>query len=230
MVEAVIAALIAIDVFETAVAGGALEGERLEGAGVDLLEFGGVIVEGARHFEVEDFLLVTLDAAQTPAGVDDVFDQVGLQGVGGQAEVEVSLAELVVLLVRFGGEHRTLGGDAVAEGVLGATRFAGVGGGALGFGSVDGGGLGTAVLFPGGGWGVGFWGGFVGVGVRVVVRVRLRFWLLGWFDGRLGGFGLGRVEAGRGEDRVQGFVAEMECVAHGDSRIAGCQGGFWRYC
>lgn len=130
---------VAVDVFEGAVLFG---GEGGEGEGVDhgavhdavgLLDAGAVVVDGL----VEDGGFPGLDAAETPAGLGELVDEIAFdRGLGGQS-LEVFAFEADVEVAILGGEDDVAhSGHAVPDGVLRGGGLAGVRGRAAGFGAI----------------------------------------------------------------------------------------------
>ncbi|MBL8214720.1 MAG: hypothetical protein JNK87_28635 [Bryobacterales bacterium] len=157
----------AVEVFEGGGCGEPLDGERFKGDGVHGFELGGGVAEGAGHFEVHEGLLMTLGAADAPAGVDHVDDEFVLFDGGGVEGFEEGVAEGVVFGLLLGGEDDFAGVEAVLEGVVGGLLLAGFGFGTFRFGAVGGRGFGTAVVglgVGGGGFGLGHGGAEVAGG------------------------------------------------------------------
>ena len=129
------------------VQGAAAVGEVAEGEGYTVLVFDsfelpGKTDAGLLHFVFEHAGFDRADAAEAPAGDGEGLNELGFDGVGGVIAVEVGVEEGLEVLFGFGGEGREVGGESVAEGVLGGFGFAFGGFGAVRFGSVEAGGFG----------------------------------------------------------------------------------------
>jgi len=98
--------------FDVAVVVGEGAGERVEGRI-------GVVVAELRYADVEQAGFEGAETAQTPGGHGHLFDEQRFGGAGGLVFVEEGVAELAEFFGIFVREDGGLGGQAVAEGVVG---------------------------------------------------------------------------------------------------------------
>jgi hypothetical protein len=119
-----------------------VQAEGGEGAvGVDDIEFDTSLLGGWVGGAVEEGGFEEWDAVEAPGGVGEFLGELGFGGGGGLVFVEELAAVELVGGGILGGEDGRMAGEAVSEGVLGRTLFAGGGarsGGKEGVGAVGG--------------------------------------------------------------------------------------------